>query len=152
MDAFVTVNNPAYKRVQEELSSLRNELSRLENGRPVASQAEPTGADKPTGLENIKILRDVKYHQMLYELLAKQYEAARLDEARDSSVIQVLDPAVEPERRFKPKRSIIVLVSGISAFIIAALLAFFYEFRAAVMREPAVAAKWTELKTHLLSK
>jgi uncharacterized protein involved in exopolysaccharide biosynthesis len=48
---------------------------------------------------------------MLYELLAKQYEVARLDEAKESSIIQVLDPAVEPEKKFKPKRALIVLIT-----------------------------------------
>lgn len=151
MSAFVTTNNPAYRRAQEELNSLRAELARLENGRP-ATGNEPLTTDKQSGLDNIKILRDVKYYQMLYELLAKQYEAARLDEAKDSSVIQVLDPAVEPERRSKPKRSIMVVVTGVCAFMIAALLALFSEFKAAIMREPASAAKWAELKRLLMAR
>jgi tyrosine-protein kinase Etk/Wzc len=151
MGAFVTTSNPSYRRAQEELNSLRGELARLENGRPLAS-TEPGAGEKQSGLENIKILRDVKYHQMLYELLAKQYEAARLDEAKDASVVQVLDPAVEPERRFKPQRALIVLVTGFSAFVLAILLAMFSEFKAAAMREPASAAKWAELKRNLLGK
>ena len=155
MGAFVTTSNPAYRRTQEELNSLRGELARLENGRPsgdAASASASAPADKQSGLENIKILRDVKYHQMLYELLAKQYEAARLDEAKDASVIQVLDPAVEPERRFKPQRAFIVLTTGVISFILAVMLAMLTEFRAAALREPAAAAKWAELKRHLLGK
>lgn len=151
MDAFVTTSNPAYRRAQEELNSLRAELSRLENGRPL-SDGGPATAEKQSGLENIKILRDVKYHQMLYELLAKQYEAARLDEAKDSSLIQVLDPAVEPERRTKPKRAIIVLLTGVIAFVIAVLLAMLAEFRAAALRDPVSAAKWKELKQSVVGK
>lgn len=152
MGAFVTTTNPSYRRAQEELNSLRGELARLENGRPAGDAAAPAPADKQSGLENIKILRDVKYHQMLYELLAKQYEAARLDEAKDASVIQVLDPAVEPERRFKPQRAFIVLTTGVISFILAVLLAMLTEFRAAALRDPAAAAKWAELKRHLLGK
>jgi len=89
---------------------------------------------------------------MLYELLAKQYEAARLDEAKDASIIQVLDPALEPERRFKPRRSIIVLVTGICAFILTAMLALIAEFRAAAMKDPESAANWLELKRYLQLK
>jgi uncharacterized protein involved in exopolysaccharide biosynthesis len=69
-------------------------------------------------VQTIQLLRDVKYYQMLYELLAKQYEAARLDEAKDSSVIQVLDPALEPEGRFKPKRSMFVMVASLLALVV----------------------------------
>lgn len=122
MGAFVTTNHPEYRRVEESLRSLRAELSRLENGStPSASQGAPGGggANAGTGVQNIQLLRDVKYYQMLYELLAKQYEAARLDEAKDSSLIQVLDPAIEPEGRFKPKRTMFVMVATLMAFVVA---------------------------------
>lgn len=105
MRAFVTASNPEFRRVEEEVKSLRNELGRLENGDGSAG-----GGGGQVGLENIKILRDVKYYQMLYELLGKQFEVARLDEAKDAHVIQVLDSAVAPERKFKPKRALIVIL------------------------------------------
>lgn len=110
MRAFVTATNPEFRRVEEEVKSLRNELGRLENGDGSAG----SGAGQ-VGLENIKILRDVKYYQMLYELLGKQFEVARLDEAKDAPVIQVLDTAVTPERKFKPKRALIVILCFVLA-------------------------------------
>lgn len=149
MKAFVTTSNPDYKRVQEELISLRSELSKLENGRPDLEsdgQSGVTGSTKQVGLENIKILRDVKYYQMLYELLAKQYEVARLDEAKDTAIIQVLDPAIEPERKFKPKRSVLILISTLLAFIAAVGWAFFAEARKKMLGDPGTKAHWDELK------
>lgn len=142
MSAFVTPNNPSYLKTQEELNSLRAEVSRLENGRPDAG-AENKGERKKSGLENIKILRDVKYNQMLYELLAKQYEAARLDEARDPAIIQVLDSAVQPERKVKPKRVVIVLLSLVFGF----LAASFWVILKDIIRKasPATRAKLTAL-------
>lgn len=150
MRAFVTSNNPDYKRVEEELSSLRAELSRLENGR--ATGVETPGQAKSGGFENIQLLRDMKYYQMLYELLAKQYEVARIDEAKDPSVIQVLDPAIDPERKFKPRRAAIVVLSTLGAFILAVLLAFFAEAKARALASPVGASKWKELKSHLWSR
>jgi len=150
MQAFVTANNPEYKRTQEELSSLRSELSRLENGRP-GSNAIP-GANRQAGLENIKVLRDVKYYQMLYELLAKQYEVARLDEAKDTAIIQVLDPAIEPERKSKPKRAIIVVLSTILAFFTAVTWAFVSETKKKVLAAPQGAEQWQELKALVRSR
>jgi tyrosine-protein kinase Etk/Wzc len=134
MKAFVTPSHPEYRRVEESLRSSRAELSRLENGNPaLVSQEGPPGdaagtdanagtntgatAGASGGVQSIQLIRDVKYYQMLYELLAKQYEAARLDEAKDSSVIQVLDPAIEPETRFKPKRAMLVLASSFLACV-----------------------------------
>jgi len=131
MSAFVTTNNVEYRRVEEELAGLRAELSKLENGRGVDLER-----DKPAGLENIKLLRDLKYQQMLYEVLAKQYEVARIDEAKDPSVIQVLDVAVEPERKFKPKRSIITLVGLAVGVVLGAFWAFLVEWKEGVYRRP----------------
>jgi len=113
MKAFVTTENNDYKRVLQELLSLRDEFGKLQNGRP-ASEIIGTEKQKSTGLDSIKLLRDVKYHQMLYELLSKQFEVARLDEAKDSSIVQVLDVAIEPETKFKPKRGILV---GLAALL-----------------------------------
>lgn len=124
MKPFVTASNPDYRRVEEELSSLRAELLKLENGQGKDDESSPVGSH---GLNNIKLLRDVKYYEMLYELLAKQYEVARLDEAKDPSIIQVLDPAVEPEKKFKPKRTLIVLLAGFIGVILAIVAAFVRE-------------------------
>jgi uncharacterized protein involved in exopolysaccharide biosynthesis len=153
MRAFVTTTNPDYKRIEEELASLRAELSRLENGRASGSTSDtqPAGT-KPAGLENIKVLRDVKYYQMLYELLAKQYELARLDEAKDPSIIQVLDAAVVPEKKTKPKRSLIVLFSTIFGFLVGSGLAFIAEGKRKALASPASAMQWRELKRLLSFK
>ena len=149
MKAFVTTSNPEYKRAQEELISLRAELSKLENGRPAFAGDGVNGvasSNKQVGLENIKILRDVKYYQMLYELLAKQYEVARLDEAKDTAIIQVLDPAIDPERKFKPKRSVLILISTILAFFAAIAWAFMAEARSKILGDPSHKAQWEQFK------
>jgi uncharacterized protein involved in exopolysaccharide biosynthesis len=149
MEAFITPNNPDYKRTQEELNSLRVQLSKLENGRSEAASSE----DKTNvGLENIKLLRDVKYNQMLYGMLAKQYEVARLDEAKDSSLIQVLDRAVEPEKKSKPKRPLIVILSTLFAFFVGAGLAFFRESHRKSQASAEDAARWAELKALIRAK
>jgi len=152
MRAFVTTNNPDFKRVQEELNSSRIELSKLENGRPDAAGKSATNESGQPGLENIKILREIKYHQMLYELLAKQYEAARLDEAKDPSIIQVLDRAIEPERKFKPKILFIAAIAGVIALLLAIGLAFLGEMKARLLRSSTGATQWVQLKNLLRRK
>ena len=148
MQAFVTADNQAYRQVQEELSSLRAQLSKLENGRSTPVAAAPD-TNRAQGLENIRVLRDVKYYQMLYELLAKQYEVARLDEAKDAAIIQVLDPAIEPERKSKPRRVIIVLISMALGFMGAIGYALMREARQKAMLNPKNAAKFEMLKSYL---
>jgi uncharacterized protein involved in exopolysaccharide biosynthesis len=143
MRSFVTNSNPEYLRAEAELNGLRSELGKLENG----NGNELVRNKKPEGLENIKLLRDLKYQQMLYEVLAKQYEVARIDEAKDPSVIQVLDKAVEPEHRAKPRPRLIVLMSTIIATLLAIAYAFLVEAYRRSMQRPDSRARWIELRS-----
>jgi uncharacterized protein involved in exopolysaccharide biosynthesis len=145
MRAFLTPVNPEYRRAEEELVGLRAELAKLENGRGTPAE----GADKAGGLKNITLLRELKYQQTLYETLAKQYEVARLDEAKDPPMIQVLDPAVEPERKAKPRRAMIVGLSTALALLAAVCWAIVAEWRRKVALTPEGAAQLAELKSHL---
>lgn len=149
MRAFVTAQNPEFRRVTEELGSLRNELAKLEGGR--AGVAQPS-ENNQAGLDNIQLMRDLKYYQMLYELLAKQYEVARLDEAKEPSLIQVLDPAVEPERKSKPKRALIVLAATLMSGFAAVVWVLFSTAKQRAMAVPAQAARLHELKSYLRFK
>jgi uncharacterized protein involved in exopolysaccharide biosynthesis len=145
MRAFLTPANPEYRRAEEELSGMRADLAKLENG----SGNPADGADKAGGLKNITLLRELKYQQTLYETLAKQYEVARLDEAKDPPMIQVLDPAVEPERKAKPRRAIIVALSTALALLGSVCWALVTEWRRKVALTPEGAAQLAELKSHL---
>lgn len=147
MKSFVTSNNQQYKRAEEELQSLRTGLDRLENG--AAGTVETTARRDGNGLGNIQLLRDVKYHQMLYELLAKQFEVARLEEAKDGPLIQVLDAAMPPENKFKPKRLLLILLALLGAELLALAFVFLRESILAARRRPEVAIKITELRRSL---
>jgi uncharacterized protein involved in exopolysaccharide biosynthesis len=147
MTAFVTQDNPQYKQAAEELASLRTELAKLENGRGAgSSDNEASTSSGQNGFKNIKLLRDVKYNQMLYELLAKQYEVARLDEAKEPSIIQVLDSAVEPERKSRPRRILIVLLSAVVGGLVAVLSAFGSRARRNFLKTEQGQAQWREFK------
>jgi tyrosine-protein kinase Etk/Wzc len=112
MQTYVADDNPRLKMVQSELGALQSELSQLEKGAHVAGTPEvPVGQLPQAGLEFVRKYRDLKYHEALYEILAKQYEAARLDEAKAGGVVQIIDRAVVPERKSWPPRAIWVLVT-----------------------------------------
>lgn len=142
MRAFVTTDNQDYKRASQELASMRQELARQENGAAPGSTAAPS----PGGLENIKILRDVKYYQMLYEMLAKQYEIARLDESKDASIIQVLDKAQLPERKAKPRRAVITIMAAFVAFCLTVLWVLSSGLMALARHDPARVQKLDALR------
>lgn len=144
MRPFVTPTHPDFRRAEEELASLRQEFSRLQNGR--RDDAATSAADGNQGLENVQRLRDLKYYQSLYELLAKQYEIARLDEAKNPGVIQVLDAAVQPERKFKPKRSLIVIGSTLGAFVLACVWVLLAEVGRRAAQSSETGAQYEQLR------
>ena len=112
MRTYVADDNPRFQSVKSELATLRTELANLESGEHVAGTPEvPVGKIPQAGLEYVRKYREVKYHESLYEALSKQYEAARLDEAKAAPLIQVIDNAVVPERKSWPPRLLIVSIS-----------------------------------------
>jgi uncharacterized protein involved in exopolysaccharide biosynthesis len=127
MRLFATDQNPVAIRAQEEINSLRNQLARLEkdprNPELASTFGIPAGRVPAVALEYARKLREVKYHETLFELLAKQYEAARIDEAKAAPIIQVVDRAVPPDRKSGPHRAWIVLGCGFIGFCIGYLLA-----------------------------
>lgn len=126
MRTFAAEANPELQRVQQELDALRRELAKVEGTSSVTLTSKGDAAGNG-GLDNLSRLRNVKYYEFLYELLAKQYELARIDEAKDPAIIQVMDFAVEPDRRSRPKRGFIILASLFGALFLGVIGAFFYE-------------------------
>ncbi len=115
MRGYLTDDSPQFQLAQRELASLRSHLTQAERDQP---------AKGVPATDYLNRFRDFKYQETLFELMAKQYELARLDEAREGAVIQVVDPAVVPERKSKPKRALIaVLTSLVAGF---ALLLFVF--------------------------
>lgn len=116
MQAYLTEDNPRLKVAKSELSGLQTALSKLERGNHLPGTPEvPTSQLPEAGLEYLRKYRDVRYHEALFEILSKEYEAARLDEAKSSALIQVIDRAVVPERRSWPPRTLLILSSAILA-------------------------------------
>jgi uncharacterized protein involved in exopolysaccharide biosynthesis len=121
MRAYATPDNPDMQRAQNELAGLKKELARLESGSSRgAGPPPPDEANPPRGVDNIRLFREVKYYEQLFVVLAKQYELARADEARDAPAVQVLDRASAPEKKSGPPRALIVLVAMCLAFFGAA--------------------------------
>jgi tyrosine-protein kinase Etk/Wzc len=106
-----TEQNPDVVRLRTELTALREQLTQLQKGTNGAmlSQQEFPGA----GLQYIRKERDVQYHQTLYDLLARQLEAARIDEAKASPLVQVLDPPQVPRVKSWPKPFLFILLGVI---------------------------------------
>jgi len=121
MRSFATDNNPTVVLAKQELAALQSQLEH------VAGSHNDTGSDinlskgrvTQSGMEYIRRFRDLRYQETVFELLAKEFEIAKLDEAREGSIIQVVDAAVPPDKKSSPHRLLIVLASTVLAFFVA---------------------------------
>ena len=111
MRSFATGENPDLKTAESELAGLEAELAKT--GASSDEMFIPRGNMQEAGLEYVRRLRDVKYYETIFDLLARQYEAAKVDEAREGAMIQVVDAAVVPDRKSSPKRVLIVAGSAV---------------------------------------
>jgi uncharacterized protein involved in exopolysaccharide biosynthesis len=148
MRTFTTRTNPDYIRAQQQLAGLRDELAKLERAQ-ISGDGDillPTGQVPEAGLEYVRKFRDVRYYETIFELLARQFEAAKIDEAKESALIQIVDSAVPPDRKSKPKRAVIVVLSTIIAGFFAVLWALLYEKKEQLSNDPAQAARLANLQ------
>ena len=133
-----TPQNPEYQRVQAELGALQSQLQQLQKSSPQTqpgSDGDLVSSSLPAvGLAYVRKLRDVKYHETLFELLARQYAAARMDQARSSPEVQVVDPATAPDHKSAPPRALLIvgftllgLLVGCAQVLMSALLATWLE-------------------------
>jgi uncharacterized protein involved in exopolysaccharide biosynthesis len=119
MRSFATGQNPDYVIAQQQLAGLREQLAKLLRSQNI-SEGDleiPTSKLPETGLAYLRAYRNVRYQEAIYEIIARQYEAARLDEAKSAAFPQVIDPAMVPERKSSPKRARIVIFVFLLSFL-----------------------------------
>jgi uncharacterized protein involved in exopolysaccharide biosynthesis len=97
---------PEVQRQLAELGALREQLARLERA-----------ADADVGPDYLTKYREFKYRETLFELFARQYEIARVDESREGALVQVVDAAAVPEYKSKPKRAFIAIVATVLSLL-----------------------------------
>jgi len=130
MKQFSTPSNPDVLRIKDELRELKKQMAMLEtkDGNPMAD-AIPALSEAPTiGLEYIRLKRKVLTEEKVFELMTQQYEMAKIDEAKEDITFQVIDRAIPPEKRVKPKRKLNVMLAGIVSLFVGVFLVFFLEY------------------------
>lgn len=154
MQSYTTERNPDRVRLEQELSAMRRQLSAMEHSSGGASSDVTSAGDVPdAGLEYLRRTRDVKGEETIFALLVRQYELAKIDEARDSALVQVVQPAVEPETKSGPKRMLIILMATVVGLLIACVFAFLRERREQIWNLGELdAARIAAIKRTLLSR
>lgn len=145
MKNFATEQNPDFQRVRAELGGLQQQMSALTKGGKEDDVLVSRAKAPEVAVEYIRKVRDLKYQETLFELMAKQYEVAKLDEAKDGTSIQILDAAAPPERKSKPKRALMILLAGFGGFFLACISAFVLEAFKKSRAGNESSQRWAEL-------
>jgi tyrosine-protein kinase Etk/Wzc len=153
MRTYATGENSQLVEAQQELDSLRAELEKLGGSEEnpdalIVSKGQMTQA----GLEYVRRLRDVKYYETIFDILARQFEIAKLDEAKEGAVVQVVDHAIKPDKRSFPKRTLIVVGAAAVGFFISILIALVQAGLARLREDPESRAKLALLRNMLTRK
>lgn len=150
LQTYATGENSALVEAQEELAGLQAQLAKLGgNEQGADSLMLPRGKVPQEGLEYVRRLRDVKYYETIFDILARQYELAKLDEAKEGAVIQVVDPPVQPDHKSFPPRTVIVVCATLFGIFLGVVLAIAQEGMAQMQMDPESSAKLSRLKRAL---
>ena len=140
MRGYLTESSPDFKQAQVEMAALRGQLARAESEEPAIVGTSGGASDY------IAKFRNFKYQETLFELFAKQYEMARLDESREGSVIQVLDIAEPPEYRNSPKKALVALITTLATGFLILLFVFLRHALRGAAQNPEAAEKLDRLR------
>jgi uncharacterized protein involved in exopolysaccharide biosynthesis len=137
LEQYATAEQISVRQLENEIREIERSLSVLEGRSPrdeTSADSAATDSELPGGLlplrripslgiEFADLKREVLVQEKVYQLLTAQYEEARIRQARDQTTITVLDEAVPPIRKSRPRRSIIVIISTLLGFALSASLA-----------------------------
>ena len=131
------------KSTKATIANLRGQIARMEGSGSEGSMPG-VGAMPKLGQDYMRLMREFKIQESLVELLTKQYEMTKLNEAKDLVPFQVLQLARVPELKSKPKRSLIVIMSAVASGFLMVLMAFVREYGARMNEEDR--KRWQEFQ------
>ena len=147
--SYQTEQNPQVKALKEAITQLKLQMKGLEEESPSGNTSTTdifitTSKMPELALQYARLLREFKIQEAIFELLTKQYEMAKVNEARDTSILQVLDEAVVPDVKSGPSRAKIVISVTFVIGVISILMAFLREFAERISENDPV--RWGKIK------
>jgi uncharacterized protein involved in exopolysaccharide biosynthesis len=143
MRTYAGDQNANLVEAEQGLAGLRAQLAKLGGSEDddTAGLIQPKNAVTQGGLEYVRKYRDVKYYETIFEVLARQFELAKLDEAKEGALIQVVDPAIVPDRKSFPPRTLIVAIGVVAGLLTGISLALIQVSLVRLRQDPEAAAK-----------
>jgi uncharacterized protein involved in exopolysaccharide biosynthesis len=151
--SYSTEQNPDVQLAERELTSLQAEEARLEKSNHSPGIAGLGLGNVPAaGLEYLRAAHELAYRQALFDMLMKQYDAARLDEAKEAAIIQVVEPAIEPDHKSSPKRLQLVALFSIAGFFAGCMLSLIIRQKTILLSDQNIERKIRDFKFALLGR
>ena len=150
--SVATEQNDSVSGLETSIAALREQLAKAEKGSSDSGTSDyflPAGKVPAAGLEYLRKVRQLRYHEALYEALSKQYEIARVDEAKSAPVIQIIDRAIALDKRSWPPRTLLVLLSGLISAAITSICSLLKDAWQRAASEPANSEQLNILRTVL---
>lgn len=146
-----TDQNPEVITLQSQIAALRAQLADFERGHPgsaaiAGNVLTPTSQVPAASLEYLRRMRDVRYQETLFEFMTQQYEMAKVDEAKQSQLIQVVDPALVPDGRSWPLRTLLTLLAFILGAMFSSLWVLLQSAYEHAKQDPETAMKIHQLR------
>jgi len=153
MKTYATSYNSDVKKAEAELNALKDQIKELKvwERMSISSTMNPViAADRipSLGIQYLRKQRELKLQEALYVFYMKMYENARLDEARESAPVQVVDKAVAPENIFKPKIFPVAVTATGAAFFLALFIVLSMAAIEKALADPNNRSKWEIVKQY----
>ena len=118
---YARQDNPKVRAARSQLETLMQELARL--------QEEQRNSTPQLSVEYQRYAMNLHLATTAYEVVLKQYENAKIDEAQGFFPLQVVDYASPPDYKFKPSKAKIILVGTFLGFVLGCMIIVLREFR-----------------------
>jgi tyrosine-protein kinase Etk/Wzc len=151
-EAYEAEDNPDVVRLQREIAALKSHVMELEKNQQSMQPGQlqiPGGQLPEAALLYERQARELKYHETLFDLLTKQSEAAKLDEAKSAPILQVVDHAIPPDRKSGPSRKLLALGFAAFGFLLAVARGLFELYLDRLRSVPEQSRKLDEIRSAL---
>jgi tyrosine-protein kinase Etk/Wzc len=140
LQTYATQQNPDVIRLREGIDEMRRQLKSMGYGKEAARSSQVTSSGAmadfsmpldsipSTGLDLIRLIRDAKIQETIFTLLTQQLEQTKIAEAKDIPTVKILDRAVVPEWKSRPKVLLNTAVAALGSIFVGVFLAFFLEY------------------------
>ncbi len=144
-----TGDNPEVRKLMSELAALRAEFARMESSRGRSGSAVdmPVGRIPEAAIEFVRARRELKLQETLLESMVRQFEIAKLDEAKEGPALQHVDSALPPDQKSKPSRALIVIASTLFGLLASLVFVVWRRYVAALReQDPQHAVAWASMR------